>query len=94
MASPLEIGIALHYWTTPTEYDGGASEHFYSPATQEILSDFVSRGFLLHLDKPNEYGGMYRATEALGIWVDALCNIPFPVQQWVIPALSQQQGGK
>ena len=89
MASPLEIGIALHYWTTPTEYDDGEGEHFWSPAVQDILSRFVSSGYLIHLDKPNEYGGTYKATDALHIYVDAICAVPFPVQTWIIPSAPQ-----
>ena len=85
MASPLEIMIGLHYWTTPTEYDRGDSEHWQSQAVQATLATFVERGLLERLEARNQYGGSYEGTEALGVWVEALCNIPMPVQKWIIP---------
>ena len=86
MASPLEIKIGLHYWTVATEYSWEDEMHRNSPATRNILGWFVRDGLLEKLPVPTEYGATYKATEALGVWVEALCAVPFPVQQWVIPA--------
>lgn len=85
MASPLEIQIAIHFWTRPTKYAEHEPDHRNSGAVKAILSWYVRDG-LLEPTAPNEHGEIYKATEALGVWVDALCTVPFPVQKWVIPA--------
>jgi hypothetical protein len=86
MPSPLEIMIGLHYWTTPAEYADHDCAHQESPAVQEVLADFVARGLLRNLDVPNQYGGTYASTEALEVWVNGICDVPFPVQKWVLPS--------
>lgn len=77
--------IGLHYWTTPTEYAEHDEAHRTSGAVREALADFVNGGMLVKRDMPNEYGGSYEATDALRVWVEALCNVRWPVQVWVIP---------
>lgn len=93
MASPLKIMIGLHYWTTPTEYAAHDDSHRKSGAVREALADFVNGGLLVKRDKPNEYGGTYKPTDALGAWVEALCNVPWPVQVWVIPSKPDPYAG-
>lgn len=85
MASPLDIMIGLHYWTTPTEYAADDPQHQRSSGVRERLAWMVRAGFLERLEAPNQYGGSYKATEGLGVWVEALCAVPYPMQQWVIP---------
>lgn len=84
MASPLEIQIALHFWTTPTKYAEHEPEHRGSGGVKNALARFERDG-LLEPILPNGYGEVYNATAALGIWIDALCAVPFPVQIWVVP---------
>lgn len=93
MANPLEIQMALHFWTRPTAYAEHEPEHRNSGAVKAILAWYVRDGFL-EVIPVNEHGETYRATEALGVWVKALCAVPFPVQKWVIPTVahSSQQG--
>lgn len=90
MASPLEIQMALHFWTSPTKYAEHEPDHRTSGAVKAILAWYVRDG-LLEPTAPNDYGEIYKATEALGVWVEALCAVPFPVQKWVIPPVSLQQ---
>lgn len=92
MASPLKIMIGLHYWTTPTEYSAHDDNHRNSPAVLDAVCDFVAGGLLKPRDKASEYGSLYEATEAMGVWVDALRNVPWPVQVWVMPAPVGQVG--
>lgn len=94
MASPLEIMIALHYWTTPCEYAADDERHRTSGAVTDILESYVRAGFLEKLPEANKYGGTFKSTDALGVWVDALCSIPFPVQKWVIPDSAREQPRK
>lgn len=58
--------------------------HRDSSAVKAIFSGYVKDGLLTAI-APNEYGEVYKATEALGVWVAALCSVPFPVQRWIIP---------
>jgi hypothetical protein len=85
-ACPGEIAIAIHYWTTPGEYSADNTAHRESPFARDVHESFVKRGLLRKLDEPNAYGATYASTEALGVYIDALCSVPFPVQQWVIPS--------
>lgn len=84
MASPLKIMIGLHYWTTSGEYDGGDTPHWESPAAQDALKDFVNGGLLRRTDTGRR-GATYEATDALEVWVKGLCEVPWPVQKWVLP---------
>lgn len=77
--------IGLHYWTSLTEYGADNPNHANSSVVQDLLKDFVNGGLLRKLDKPNEHGSTYERTDALEVWVKALCNVPWPVQAWVIP---------
>lgn len=87
MASPLMIMIGIHYWTTPGDYSGGEGPHWESKCVQGLLSDFVSGGLLRRVNEPRPGRQLaeYESTEALGVWVDGLCKVPWPVQKWVLP---------
>ncbi len=91
MTNPLMISIALHYWTSPEEYDGGDTDHFHSGAVQGILRDYMALGLLEKREPPSPYGANYKATDGLKVWVEALCNVPLPVKVWVIPTREEPQ---
>lgn len=82
MASPLEITMALHYCTTPEPYALRHPEHRSSLAVAEIHRRWLENGFLVVSTRP---GVEYDATEGLHVWKAALCCVPKPVRQWVIP---------
>jgi hypothetical protein len=86
MSSPLEIKIAMHYWALVGDYEDGKGEHWNSPAVQSILGSFVHDGLLKRAG--NEVMEKYQRTDALGVWVDAICAVPKPVQMWIIPPMS------
>lgn len=84
MASPLEIDIALWYYCRPGDWrphNGDNNED--APAVKEVFCKFVELGLL----RRNNCGvfSNYVGTKALHVYVEALCNVPWPVQQWVIP---------
>lgn len=86
MTSPLEIKIALHYYCHPGDYDGGEGPHFESSAVRRMHIEFVERGLLRRVDgEPAEGEAHWTAAPALEVYVDALCAVPWPVQEWVIP---------
>jgi len=84
MASPLKINIALWYQCRPGDYGKDAGDYnFKAPAVQDALLDFVNGGLLGK--NPAGCEAEFYATEALKVWVEALCSVPWPVQTWVIP---------
>ena len=88
MASPLEIKIALHYWSQNTiDYP-----NMNDPAPREILFTFSECGLLKRSDDPSAIP-RYTAGPALKCYVSGLMSIPFPVQHWVLPPITGKLGG-
>lgn len=84
MASPLMIDIAIWYHCRVGDYGkGNGDNNFDAPAVRDLLRDFVLGGLLAKSPERSEQE--YYATEALHVYVRALCNVPWPVQMWVIP---------
>lgn len=84
MATPLEISIALHYRCRPGDYGKGMGDNNWTaPAVRDTIAFFVERGLLAK--SPQGCEAEYYPTDALQVYVNALCNVPLPVQQWVIP---------
>ena len=82
--TPLAIEIALHYHTRGVDYP-----NFLYPAQQDILSSFLNNGYLtksqLHEEMPANTMN-YRPTEKLHFYCDTLCELPEPIQVWIIGA--------
>lgn len=82
--SPLEIGILLHYHCMAIDHE----DAFNSPPAQaQAFSRFVREGYLV--DKA--VGGQiekdsmaYVPTEKLRAYCNALCDMPEPIQVWVV----------
>lgn len=85
MTTPLEIMIALHYHTTSGKYSEHDLVHANSTAVVSAKARLNKLGLLNRLEFD------YEAGPALAVWVQALQNVPFPVQQWVIPNGSLRQ---
>lgn len=81
--SPLSISIALHYWTSPGDYSPDNAAHAGSPAVRDCLKAMLGAQLL---EMPGRDGAKYGSGPALQAYVEALCAIPWPVQQWVVPA--------
>jgi hypothetical protein len=82
--SPLEIEILLHYYCLPTDYRDG---DFSAPAVKNAIERFRDE---LNLLEPTQsmdvyHDPHYRITERGRVFVEALCNMPLPVKQWVMP---------
>jgi hypothetical protein len=80
--TPLHILIAIHYYTSPGNYAEG-TPHCRSSATREYTQHLIDAGLLR--PTPGNERGDYEATDACKVWIDALCAVPFPVRQWVVP---------
>lgn len=82
--TPLEISIALWYHCRVGDFGRfNGDNNFDAPAVQSAIKEFVDKGLLVANPVPNEC--IYRGTRALTVYVDALCGVPLPVQEWVIP---------
>jgi hypothetical protein len=85
--SPLMIEIALYYHCAPSnvgDYGEDDGRHT-APAVIEVCEYFKSRGLLRAAGDRK-----YTRTRGLEVYVDGLCSVPLPVQQWVIPTPTQE----
>jgi hypothetical protein len=83
MATPLKISIGLWYYCRAGDFGMHGADNFNAPAVQEALQDFVNGGLLGK--SPPGCEAKYFGTDALRVWVEALCDVRWPVQTWVIP---------
>lgn len=84
MTTPLMIEIGLHYHTSAGDYGKGSGDNNWdSPIVQELIKSFVAGGLLA--ESPSRCEAKYYGTEALRVWVEALCTVRWPVQAWVVP---------
>ena len=80
--TPLQISIMLHYYTTAWDYRDG---DFSAPAVRETIDYFVDEEMLGVADVAGKEVPYLRITPKGTVFVDALCAVPLPVRQWVIP---------
>lgn len=83
--SPLEIEIAIFYHTR-AEGDYGlhlGDHNFRASAVQSAFNYFVEIGLLERL--PPGSPRSFARTDALAVYVGAICGVPAPIQKWVIP---------
>ena len=75
----LEIEVLTHYYCTPGDFP-----RMDAPAVKEAINKFVNLRLLYAC--PDGEKQLYKANyDALEPYINALCGIPLPVQQWVIP---------
>lgn len=85
--SPLDIQIALHYWSRVNLYAESEPLHAGSSAVAESKARLVKAGLLVKLDVPTLEGADYcRVYEPMKLYVETLCAVPYPtkVEMWVI----------
>jgi hypothetical protein len=85
MATPLEICIALHYWTHTTDYGRDNGDHNFSASAVVAQRDQMVEAGLLILGTGERTVRNYDIGPALETYVNALCSVPWPVQKWVMP---------
>lgn len=86
MATPIEIEIALHYYYHVGDFREG---DFSAPAVRDTLFKFEQFGLLDRTEHPGA-DRRYGRTEALEIYVNALCSVGYPVKTWVMPEAKPQ----
>ena len=88
MVNPLTVDIALWYYVRTVDYGKGVGDNnFNAPAVQAAFRLLCEHGLL---ERGTRDGQVYAGTKALEAWVNAICSVPFPVQEWVIPKLAAQ----
>lgn len=89
MTTPLHLNIALHYHACISRYAEHDPPHANSIATRKYKQDLIDAGLLKDRTdpEPDRYTRDLLPTDALEIYVRALCAVPFPVQRWVIPSI-------
>jgi len=83
--SPLEIEILLFHHYTPAKHPYLGSDAV--KGDREAIYELARRRYLIH-----EYGN-YRLTDKGKVYVDAIMNVPEPVERiaWIIPEMEENQ---
>lgn len=90
--TPLEISILIHYHCSPTDFRDG---DFSAPAVRQAINEFKQTGFIKAAEPSDNVAAAYIGTDKCGVYVQALCAVPEPIQKWVVPAAptGQAHGG-
>lgn len=79
--TPYEITMLIDIYVSP---DFPTAPE--TPLRAETLASFLHAGLI----KPHDSVARgYIATEKLGVFIDAICNLPLPVQRWAMPPESR-----
>ena len=81
--TPLQISILLHYHCCAGDFRDG---NFNAPVVREVVDGFRESGFLRLTTDDDKRSSIYLATDKTAAYVNALCDVPAPVQQWVVPS--------
>jgi len=84
--TPLEITIAIHYWTSPVPYKGGSEN--WTELDSKIVQSMID-GHLLEYQGSNLSGN----TPAMRCFIQALCDVPWPSIRWVCEKSPVSAGG-
>ena len=77
--TPLQINMLLHYYVSADDYPDLVHD-----AQQGAITYFLAAGFLTEQKMDNEQP-RYKQTYKLKAYCYALCQVPEPVQVWIIP---------
>ena len=77
--TPLEIGIAIHYYARADDHPQLASSN---EIITETLQSFIDVGYI---EESNNEESRYKGTEKLAAYVEAIMKVREPKQAWVIP---------
>lgn len=83
--SPLQIEILLHYHCKEGEYTNIGK----SPAHDLAVANFVRDGYLKKGDNVGD-PFLYKSTDKLHAYCNALCSVPEPTQKWVVEYDNEQ----
>lgn len=81
--TPLEIKMALAYYTSPHPQGLFTCEQWNSEAAEEARHWLWRTGLVDRLDFPHP-------TDKLRAFAEAILNVPLPVARWVIPTEGEE----
>lgn len=81
--TPNDIEVILHFYCCPAPHP-----RIDAPAVESSIRQFIAAGLLEANPKSNSG---YTVTDGGKMLIDAICDIPFPVRQWVMPSPAQRQ---
>ncbi len=87
MSTPNDIEVMLHYYTSPVGHP-----RIHASAVRDAVERFVNAGLLVHKnDTPTTVNDLnaYEVTKGGRMYVEALCAVPIPTQQWVMPRVQR-----
>jgi hypothetical protein len=79
--TPYEIIMLIEIYVGPQEPTAPDS-----PLKRQTLERFQQHGLI---EGASDCERGYRATERTKVYIDALCETPWPVQKWVMPSVSE-----
>jgi hypothetical protein len=78
----MQIELVLHYYWSP-------EEHLYVVqqvgGARQAVDGLMDLGLLDYRTGPSDYSATYETTDKGKVYVEAVRNVPLPVQQWVMP---------
>jgi hypothetical protein len=78
--SPHELQVILWYHSRASDWDGMNVPIWGQTAKKLIHLDLLTEHIPSEIDKRH-----FKPTEKLHAYVEGLCNLPLPIQKWVIP---------
>lgn len=84
--APLHILIAMHYHCSGDQTDYAQNTpHGDSSAVIDIRNELADAGLLSRNMGASAVNRLFEPTDALRVWVEGLCGVPYPEQRWIIP---------
>lgn len=87
--TPFEIEILIHYYVSPTPH---RVELENSPIWPETRAWFLAQGLLAARTESSRYGATYECTKRGEAWINYICQLPLPTQQWVMETEEVKRG--
>lgn len=81
--SPLEIEIALHYWTCPEPYKNGSEN--WTDLDCKIVQSMIVAGLIENISSGDSLSKLSGNTPAMRAYVKALEAVQWPFIMWVVP---------
>jgi hypothetical protein len=78
--TPLHILIAIHYHCHVEQHP-----MLHNQVHRDYAEDLAECGLLRAAGRHDDATAAYEKTDALAVFVEALCSTPFPVHKWVMP---------
>jgi len=76
MNTPNNIEVMIHYYGSRVVHP-----RIDAPAVRQAVAEFIEKGLL----EPMDIADVYQPTEGGNLYVEMLCEVPYPVRRWIDP---------